>query len=154
MGEQAVQRAATPEEVGAMRRLALEALEAGALGFATSKSPTHVGYAGNPVPSRAADFEEIRSLKDNLEQQVLDRTRDLSRALSDLKRAQVQLIESEKQAMLGRLVAGMAHEINTPLGTLRSSVDTLGRVVSGYRRYVETQSGHARVLGSGRLTRS
>lgn len=88
-----------------------------------------------------AAFEEIRSLKDNLEQQVLDRTHDLSRALSDLKRAQGQLIESEKQAMLGRLVAGMAHEINTPLGTLRSSVDTLGRVVGGYRRYVETQSG-------------
>lgn len=87
-----------------------------------------------------AAFEEIRSLKDNLEQQVLDRTQDLSRALSDLKRAQGQLIESEKQAMLGRLVAGMAHEINTPLGTLRSSVDTLGRVVGGYRRYVETQS--------------
>jgi len=85
-----------------------------------------------------AAFEEIRSLKDNLEQQVLERTRDLSRALSDLKRAQVQLIESEKQAMLGRLVAGMAHEINTPLGTLRSSVDTLGRVMNGYRRYVET----------------
>ena len=88
-----------------------------------------------------AAFEEIRSLKDNLEQQVLDRTQDLSRALSELKRAQGQLIESEKQAMLGRLVAGMAHEINTPLGTLRSSVDTLGRVMGGYRRYVETQSG-------------
>lgn len=87
-----------------------------------------------------AAFEEIRSLKDNLEQQVLDRTQDLSRALSELKRAQGQLIESEKQAMLGRLVAGMAHEINTPLGTLRSSVDTLGRVMGGYRRYVETQS--------------
>ena len=100
-----------------------------------------------------AAFEEIRSLKDGLEQQVLDRTQDLSRALTDLKRAQVQLIESEKQAMLGRLVAGMAHEINTPLGTLRSSVDTLGRVVGGYRRYVEAQS----VLGDGdaqRLQRS
>jgi two-component system NtrC family sensor kinase len=89
-----------------------------------------------------AAFEEIRSLKDGLEQQVTDRTRDLSRALSELKRAQGQLIESEKQAMLGRLVAGMAHEINTPLGTLRSSVDTLGRVMGGYRRYVESQSGH------------
>jgi two-component system, NtrC family, sensor kinase len=87
-----------------------------------------------------AAFEEIRSLKDGLEQQVLERTQDLSRALSELKRAQVQLIESEKQAMLGRLVAGMAHEINTPLGTLRSSVDTLGRLLGGYQRYVETQS--------------
>jgi len=77
----------------------------------------------------AAAFDEIRSLKDGLEQQVAERTRDLSNALSDLQRAQGQLIESEKQAMLGRLVAGMAHEINTPLGTLRSSVDTLRRIV-------------------------
>jgi len=77
----------------------------------------------------AAAFDEIRSLKDGLEQQVAERTRDLSNALLDLQRAQGQLIESEKQAMLGRLVAGMAHEINTPLGTLRSSVDTLRRIV-------------------------
>lgn len=88
----------------------------------------------------AAAFDEIRSLKDNLEEQVHQRTRDLSSALDDLKRAQVQLIESEKQAMLGRLVAGMAHEINTPLGTLLSSVDTLGRIAGAYRRHVEASA--------------
>jgi signal transduction histidine kinase len=87
----------------------------------------------------AAAFDEIHSLKDGLEQQVRERTRDLSNALEDLKRAQVQLVESEKQAMLGRLVAGMAHEINSPLGTLRSSLDTLGRVVGNYRRFVQAQ---------------
>jgi signal transduction histidine kinase len=78
----------------------------------------------------AAAFDEIRSLKDGLERQVEERTRALSDALSDLKRAQGQLIESEKQAMLGRLVAGVAHEINTPLGALRSSVDTLRRIMA------------------------
>jgi signal transduction histidine kinase len=87
-----------------------------------------------------AAFDEIRSLKDNLEQQVQERTRALTLALSELKRAQGQLIESEKQAMLGRLVAGMAHEINTPLGTLRSSADTLSRVTLGYRRYVDERA--------------
>lgn len=84
----------------------------------------------------ASAFDEIRSLKDGLERQVAERTRDLSNALTDLQRAQGQLIESEKQAMLGRLVAGMAHEINTPLGTLRSSVDTLRRIVHGGPRGV------------------
>src|SRR6185295_19846424 len=81
----------------------------------------------------AAAFDEIRSLKDGLERQVEERTRALSDALSDLKRAQGQLIESEKQAMLGRLVAGVAHEINTPLGALRSSVDTLQRITTASR---------------------
>jgi N-acyl-D-aspartate/D-glutamate deacylase len=62
MGEEAVAREATPAEVERMRGLVREALEAGALGFATSKSPTHVGYAGKPVPSRAAGFAEIEAL--------------------------------------------------------------------------------------------
>jgi N-acyl-D-aspartate/D-glutamate deacylase len=62
MGEDAVSREASADEVAQMRRLTREALEAGAIGFATSKSPTHVGYAGNPVPSRAASAAEILEL--------------------------------------------------------------------------------------------
>ncbi|HEV2551656.1 MAG TPA: amidohydrolase family protein [Stellaceae bacterium] len=62
MGEDATERAATPEEIARMRIMVREALETGAVGFATSKSPTHVGYKGKPVPSRVAEFEEIRAL--------------------------------------------------------------------------------------------
>ena len=62
MGEEATEREATPEEIDAMERIVREALAAGAVGFATSKSPTHVGYAGRPVPSRAASGEEIERL--------------------------------------------------------------------------------------------
>ncbi len=62
MGEEATEREATPEEIAQMRRIVTEALEAGAVGFATSKAPTHVGYAGRPVPSRAASLEEISAL--------------------------------------------------------------------------------------------
>jgi len=62
MGETATEREATTEEVVRMRAIVREALDAGAVGFATSKSPTHVGYGGRPVPSRAAAFAEIRAL--------------------------------------------------------------------------------------------
>jgi N-acyl-D-aspartate/D-glutamate deacylase len=62
MGEEATEREATQEEVEAMRRIVREALDAGALGLATSKLQSHVGFAGRPVPSRAAQFEEIRTL--------------------------------------------------------------------------------------------
>jgi|SRR6185312_3853374 len=62
MGEEATERTATVEEVQRMRGIVREALDAGAVGFATSKSATHVGYGGKPVPSRLADFSEIRAI--------------------------------------------------------------------------------------------
>jgi N-acyl-D-aspartate/D-glutamate deacylase len=59
MGEEAVERAATSDEIARMRAIVREAVAAGAAGFATSRAPTHVGYAGKPVPSRLADAAEI-----------------------------------------------------------------------------------------------
>jgi len=60
--EESTEREATPDEVAAMRAIVAEAIDAGALGFATSKSTTHVGYEGRPVPSRAATVEEIEAI--------------------------------------------------------------------------------------------
>jgi N-acyl-D-aspartate/D-glutamate deacylase len=59
MGEDAVERAATDDEIEEMRRTVLEAMAAGALGFATSRSPTHAGAGGRPVPSRLAEVDEV-----------------------------------------------------------------------------------------------
>ena len=68
MGSDATERAATPGEVEQMRKLVLEAMRAGAVGFATSTSPAHNGAGGKPMPSRLADEEElaalVRTLKD------------------------------------------------------------------------------------------
>ncbi len=49
------------------------------------------------------------------------------KAEADLIATQGQMIQSEKMAVLGKLVAGLTHELNTPLGTLASSVDVVGR---------------------------
>jgi N-acyl-D-aspartate/D-glutamate deacylase len=62
MGADACAREASDAEIAAMRALAADALRDGALGYATSKSPTHVGYAGKPVPSRLAELDEIEAL--------------------------------------------------------------------------------------------
>jgi N-acyl-D-aspartate/D-glutamate deacylase len=62
MGTESTERTATDEEVAQMRATVAQALEAGAIGFATSKSATHVGYEGRPVPSRAAEFAEIATI--------------------------------------------------------------------------------------------
>jgi histidine kinase len=54
-------------------------------------------------------------LYENLEEKVQERTREITKTLSELKAAQTQLIQSEKMASLGELTAGIAHEIQNPL---------------------------------------
>jgi N-acyl-D-aspartate/D-glutamate deacylase len=66
LGEDATERAATDDEVERMRAIVAEAIDAGAVGFATSKSPTHSGDAGKPVPSRLAEIDEIQRIADTL----------------------------------------------------------------------------------------
>jgi N-acyl-D-aspartate/D-glutamate deacylase len=59
MGEAATERAATDDEIEEMRTIVKQGMKDGALGFATSRAGTHVGYEGRPVPSRACEIEEI-----------------------------------------------------------------------------------------------
>jgi N-acyl-D-aspartate/D-glutamate deacylase len=62
MGDESYERAATDDEIAAMQQLVADAMQGGAIGFATSASPTHNGDSGRPVPSRVADLAELRSL--------------------------------------------------------------------------------------------
>jgi signal transduction histidine kinase len=60
-----------------------------------------------------------------LEHQVQERTQALSEAMTQLQTAQEEIIHSEKMAALGHLVAGIAHEINTPLGAIQASIGNI-----------------------------
>ena len=62
MGDDAVGRAATADEIESMAVIVREAMEAGAVGFATSFAITHIGADGSPIPSRWADRAEIEAL--------------------------------------------------------------------------------------------
>jgi len=62
LGAEATRRPATPAEIAEMRRLVLEAVRAGAVGFATSTLEQHNGENGIPMPSRLADEAELLAL--------------------------------------------------------------------------------------------
>jgi signal transduction histidine kinase len=76
--------------------------------------------------------EEQEQIELELENRVLERTNDLQNsnralenAMSDLRAAQSQLVLAEKMATLGQLVTNIAHEINTPIGAVKSSGQTI-----------------------------
>ncbi|CAM5786249.1 PAS domain-containing sensor histidine kinase [Castellaniella caeni] len=80
--------------------------------------------------------QRLQSLNASLEQRVQERTARLSTALSRLRHAQDELLQSEKLASLGALVAGVAHELNTPIGNAVTVASTLTQAHRDFRDQV------------------
>jgi two-component system, NtrC family, sensor kinase len=66
--------------------------------------------------------EALKAANENLEHKVQGRTKELSEALKHLKESELMLVQTEKMSSLGQMVAGIAHEINTPLAYVKSSL--------------------------------
>ncbi len=74
--------------------------------------------------------DRLESFTQDLEGKIEERTGELQKRMEELKLAQSQLIESEKMAALGGLVAGFAHEINTPIGVSITAVSYINDAIT------------------------
>lgn len=83
------------------------------------------------LASQVAISIENAMFYNGMENKVAERTSELQEALADLQRSQQHLVESEKMAALGQLVAGVGHEVNTPLGAIKSSIGNIEGSLQG-----------------------
>src|SRR3546814_2066254 len=89
---------------------------------------------------------DLLHANEHLEEQVDTRTHDLSTALNQLQASQAQLVQSEKMASLGQMVAGVAHEINTPLGYARSNAEIVRNSLVDIRQRSEEHTSELQSL--------
>ncbi|MBA3007865.1 MAG: hypothetical protein KKB91_02380 [Proteobacteria bacterium] len=93
-----------------------------------------VGLLGDTFSQLVDDLENsfstIQTLKEGLEETVTERTRELSQALTELRETHMQLVQSEKMVAIGRLVAGIAHEINNTTNFISGALPPLRKRLS------------------------
>lgn len=95
----------------------------------------------------------------HLEEKVASRTRELSLLLEKVEETQQQLLQSEKMAAIGQLAAGVAHEINNPIGfvhsnlvTLKNYIGQLFSVIESYEQYLPSNGPEKEILDKVRHT--
>jgi signal transduction histidine kinase len=98
--------------------------------------------------------DRLKELNETLEDRVRVRTRELEQTNRELRETQAQLVQSSKMASLGTLAAGIAHEINSPLGTIQSNTDVERRAVSNIRGVLQDATIPKQLRDDPRLNRA
>ena len=92
--------------------------------------------------ARVKTHVELQTFAQQLEEKVAARTAELQVAVEELQQSKLTLIQHEKMSALGNLVAGVAHEINNPIGFLKGSIRNMQDYVSDLFAHLETYQRH------------
>ncbi len=107
-----------------------------------------------PVKNACGEIYRVCGISEDIterklaEEALQKSLKDLEKTNIDLQQTQSQLVQSEKMASLGLLVAGIAHEINTPVGAINSMHDTLKRAITKIKKVWEKQSASDKSLSN------
>ena len=110
-----------------------------AIGDRIYEQKTTYMAANHIVRIFAHDITEFKHLQEQLQENLTE----LEQTNKYLQQTQVQLVQSEKMAAMANLVAGIAHEINTPIGAMSSVYDTLNRAVDKLKGALAEESPQA-----------
>jgi len=102
---------------------------------------TFISYVGWLISAEMRKTnKELLIAKYTLEKRVKERTAELEDSFENLTNTQEQLIQTEKMASLGRLVAGVAHEINTPIGIAITASSYLEDTTQGFSKLYDNNT--------------